>query len=111
MMRKVQQLTPEDMLFEMQVVAERQAEKSRLILSCAYSFEHATSDTERCKAVEELRRLASSEQGLVSDNIRKRCWPILLNLKARVAAEQRKVDVKSLKHSREWKRKSPRLHS
>jgi len=43
--------------------------------------------------VEELRKLALSEHGLVDTELRQEVWPILLNVEAIVSRERKEKDL------------------
>ena len=77
--------------------------KSNQIRKSAYAFEHANNKVKKNRALEEIRRLAVSELGLINMILRKRCWPILLNVKARVAEKSK--DGGSLRFCNKWKGK------
>ena len=105
MKRRSQQVVPDDMLLEMEVLAERHDAKNNKIRKCTYAFEHATDPEEKTCALEELRMHAVSEHGLVCERLRKRCWPILLNVKSIVAEERKDGGLANLRFCNDWKRK------
>ena len=104
MKRKSQEVEqPDDIMLEMQVVSELRDAKSNRIRKCAYAFEHANNQEEKNIALEELRKLSISEQGLVDGTLRKRCWPILLNVKAKLAEERKDGGIANLRFCNRWK--------
>ena len=54
-------------------------------------------------ALEELRQLAVSENGLLDESLRKRSWPILLNAKALEQEETKTQISKNLRFCQDWK--------
>ena len=86
-------------------------EKANLLWKCVHEIQQAQPDSkEYTLAVEELRRLALSEFGLCDDALRKKCWPILLNVEF-ADEQERKMNKEppltgSLRHSDDWKSKS-----
>ena len=62
-------------------LSKMRKEKTDQIMGWVNQFNNQhSSDVEKLQAVEELRRLALTEHGLVDTKHRKAVWPILLNV-------------------------------
>jgi len=62
-------------------MVDLQLEKRQRLWNCISRIELALDNSQkRAQALQDLRELALSEHGLCSNEIRKECWPILLNV-------------------------------
>ena len=82
-------------------------EKCQKLWSCVDNFKFSTDPLVKLNALKELRSLAISKHGLCKNELRKECWPILLNMKALVDTERQKHDLPviegSMRENEGWK--------
>lgn len=71
-----------DQHFERVYINKVRKTKIAQLQKCVKTFTETTDQTVKTKVVEELRSLALSEHGLMSTDLRKSCWPLLLNIES-----------------------------
>ena len=104
-----------DQHFERVYINKVRKTKIAQLQKCVKTFTETTDQTVKTKVVEELRSLALSEHGLMSTDLRKSCWPLLLNIESVFSKECKSLNQPPFKvpfsQSIRWKCKLTKTNS